>query len=222
MSGLSRFSGRIVAASIGLLAAQEAYAVAESRPVPPGIQGWFDPVATPSPYGTGQGGGLSALSRQERLEIETQMEALEDISARLDTVIDDLGFLASDLIEQFLSSEAPGAKVAFELRETIERFRRERDGYVSPSRGRIAPATYAPGHDFGVAPEENDLDAMREYVMAQEGLLKSLKTAIQSVYAFEGTDVAAAMAPLEEAAAEWMSLSGYVASATPVGTAPQR
>ena len=205
MNGYPKFSSRVVAASIGLFGAVSAHAVPfpDAGPSfsPPSASAWADPVNPFARYGLTTAQYLPSVERPffnegERLEYERQIEALEDISERIQVVIDSLGFLATDILKQYsVSPETLSAKVAA-IRTTIDQYRVQKGEYVSPSRLRAAEASagrfeedYA---DDVHAPETVQQAAavigdLRQYIVVQETALGSFKDAIQTLHRIDPT-----------------------------------
>jgi hypothetical protein len=200
MSGCCKFSSRVVAASIGLLGAVSAHAApfpdVRLRLSPPSVSLWADPVTPFARYGLSTAQYLPSVERpffneSERLEYEQQIEALEDISERIQVVIDSVGFLATDIIEQY--SASPGsvsAKVAA-IKTSIDQYRVQKGEYQSPSRMRADEAS------TGWVEEESTDDVytpetvqqavaaivgLRDYIVVQETALSSFKGAIQALH----------------------------------------
>lgn len=200
MSGYSKFSSRVVAASIGLFGAVSAQAVpfpdAGASLSPPAASAWADPVNPFARYGLATAQYLPSVERPffnegERLEYERQIEALEDISERIQVVIDSLGFLATDIIEQYSVSPATvGAKIAA-IKTTIDQYRVQKEEYVSPSKLRAAEASaglvaeeYADEEVYAPETVQQALAAiasLRQYIVVQETALGSFKDAIQTL-----------------------------------------
>lgn len=209
MSGYSRFSSRVVAASIGILGAVSAQAMPFPDPgvTSPAASGWADPVNPFARYGIGSlattAQYLPTVERPffnegERLEYERQIDALDDISERIQTVIDSLGFLATDLLEQYEASPGAASERLSAVKATIDRFRVQREDYASPSKARSEEASVGfvgDGEDGDAIAIETVQQAttaiveLRNYITAQETVLGSFKDAIQSLYELDASAV---------------------------------
>ena len=214
MSGHSRFITRVVAASIGLLGAVSAQAVpmgvSQSGGIPSRI--WSDPVEPYSALGiiAGKANPAASFGQPERFEYERQIEALDDISARLQSVLDDVALLADDLAEIYAIETGD---IGPALMSAVDRFRSDREAYVSTALERRTERPAAP-YDGSVnglfldtsATAETALAEARRYVVMQEMALGSFKAAIQRVYSAgpAGAEaISEAMAVLVEAIDGW-------------------
>ncbi|MCV9963943.1 hypothetical protein OIU34_18865 [Pararhizobium sp. BT-229] len=243
MSGYSRFSSRVVAASIGLFGAVSTQAMPLPDPgvFPPAASGWADPVNPFARYGIASFAATAQylpsverpfFNESERLEYERQIEALDDISERIQVVIDSLGFLATDILEQYAASSGEVNARLVAIKETIDRYRVQKEEYVSPSRLRAAEAFVGlveEGEDEYVRTVETVQQAttaisdLRHYIAAQETVLGSFKDAIQTLYGFDassvnGKAVEDAVGTLRESLGYW-DMPAPAAPAIPVADA---
>lgn len=237
MSGYSRFSSRVVAASIGFFGAvsTQAMPIPDPAVLLPAASGWADPVNPFARYGI----ALIAATAQyipsverpffnegERLEYERQIEALDDISERIQVVIDSLGFLATDIVEQYAGSSGEANARLVAIKETIDRYRVEKEDYVSPSKLRAAEASVGPvEEDDGeyvrtvetVQQATTAIADLRNYIAAQETVLGSFKDAIQALYGFDASSVTGKA--VEDAVAALRDSLGYWDMPTPAAPA---
>jgi hypothetical protein len=232
--------GRLVAASIGLFGAVSAQAfplprVGLSIPV---TSDWSDPADPAARYGIASFATTiytPSVERPffnpgERLEYERRIRALGGLSERIQSVIDRLGFVATDIIERYAAAQGTAGEKVAALKDAIDEHGKLAHHHMPTGGLEASEASDGDDVDAIQAPETVQeataaITGLKQYVDVQRSVLKSLENAIGNIHAMDSATVSdeelgKAMGTLRELVGYWQMPAPTVPPADPEGTLP--